>query len=482
MTIRTPGGGASHRMDCWDFQRRSYHVHLVGIGGAGMSGIAHLLLDLGQTVSGSDRSLSLATEALRARGATVFEGHRAEQIVGADLVAVTSAAPPDNPEWQAALEAGIPVWKRPELLRHLASLKATVAVAGTHGKTTTTAMIAWTLLRAGKQPAYLVGGPVPDLGRPAQWGGGEFLVIEADEYDRTFHAFTPAIAVITNVEWDHVDCYPTEADCFQAFRIFARQTAPDGLLVLCADDPGALRLAQQLRAEGRALATYGLSPCRDVSGSLAASDLAVTPNGCTHYTLLRAGDPLGRFALRIPGEHNVRNALAALLAVERAGVDLAAAAQSLAEFHGTGRRFELKGEAAGVTVIDDYAHHPGEITATLAAARACYPGRRLLAVLQPHTYSRTRAFLDRFAASLEAADLVLVTDIYAARETDAGDIHAGEIAARIVGPEAIYSGNLRQTVDHLADRIQPGDVVLVLGAGTSVQIGEELLRRLTNSP
>jgi UDP-N-acetylmuramate--alanine ligase len=443
-----------------------------------MSGLAHLLLDLGQTVSGSDWILSAAAEELMARGATVFEGHRPEQIAGADLVAVTSAARPDNPEWQAALEAGIPVWKRPELLRHLASLKATLAVAGTHGKTTTTAMLALLLIQAGKHPAYLIGGPVPDLGRSARWDVGEFLVIEADEYDRTFHAFSPTLAVITNVEWDHVDCYPTAAECFEAFRIFAAQTVPGGLVILCADDPGAVRLAHQLRAEGLPLATYGLSG----GACLSAADLAVDSAGRTHYTLLRGKDPIGRFVLQVPGEHNVRNALAALLSAERVGLDLATAARGLAEFRGVGRRFEWQGDAAGVTVIDDYAHHPGEIAATLAAARARYPRRRLVAVFQPHTYSRTRTFLEGFAASLAAADLVLVTDIYAARETDSQDVHAREVAARVKGPEALYSGGLPETVAQLEERVQPGDVVLVLGAGTSVQIGKELLRRLTITP
>lgn len=449
-----------------------------------MSGLAHLLLDLGQTVSGSDWAVSAAAEELRARGATVFEGHRAEQIAGADLVVVTSAARPDNPEWQAALAAGIPVWKRPELLRHLASLKATLAVAGTHGKTTTTAMIALLLIQAGKHPAYLIGGPVPALGRSARWDTGEFLVVEADEYDRTFHAFTPAIAAITNVEWDHVDCYPTAAECFEAFRIFASQTVPGGLVILCADDPGAVRLAHQLRAEGFAVATYGLSPAPSLSDPafLSAADLAVDPDGRTHYTLLRGGDPIGRFALQVPGKHNVRNALAALLAVERAGLDLTVAAGGLAEFRGVGRRFERQGEAAGVTVIDDYAHHPGEIAATLAAARSRYPQRRLVAVFQPHTYSRTRTFLAEFAASLEAADLVLVTDIYAARETDSLGVHARDVVSRVQGPEAIYSGGLQDTVAQLKEQVRPGDVVLVLGAGTSVQIGKELLRQLTITP
>lgn len=456
-----------------------------------MSAIAHVLLDLGQTVSGSDLAWSDTTQQLADRGATIFVGHHGPQVAGADLVVVTSAARPDNPEWQAAQAAGIPVWKRPEMLRQLLALKSAITIAGAHGKTTTTAMTAFVLERAGYAPAYIIGGVSLDLGGSARWGSGEYFVLEADEYDRTFLRFTPTVAVITNVEWDHVDCYPTAADFYAAFQQFARQVTPDGLVALCLDDPGARRLFQELEP-ARKMASSGadiLSASRPeacatvVSYSLDRAEAdwqatALSTAGAeTHYTLHRQGEELGRFTLRVPGEHNVRNALGAIIVADRVGIEAKEAAALLAEFQGTGRRFELKGEVHGVTVIDDYAHHPREIAATLSAARDRYPGRRQVVVFQPHTFSRTKTFLEEFAAALSAAEAVFVTDIYASRETDALGLHARDLVARITAP-ARYSGSVEETTEELQRFVQPGDVVLVLGAGTSVRIGEGLVEGL----
>jgi len=475
----------------FDFLRPSYHVHLLGIGGAGMSAIAHVLLDLGQTVSGSDLSWSDTTQQLADRGATIFVGHRGSNVAGADLVVVTSAARPDNPEWQAAQSAGIPVWKRPEMLRQLLALKSAITIAGTHGKTTTTAMTAFVLERAGYAPAYIIGGVSPDLGGSARWGSGEYFVLEADEYDRTFLHFTPTVAVITNVEWDHVDCYPTAADFYAAFRAFAGQVTPDGLVALCLDDPGARRLFGELEpSRKRASGGAGLRPAGRPEARATVVSYALdnaeadwqatalsTIGAETHYTLQRPGEEIGRFTLRVPGAHNVRNALGTIIVADRVGIEAKEAAALLAEFQGTGRRFELKGEVNGVTVIDDYAHHPREIAATLAAAQARYPGRRRVVVFQSHTFSRTKTFLEEFAAALSAAEVVFVTDIYPSRETDTLGLHARDLVARITAP-AHYSGSVEETAEELRQFVQRGDVVLVLGAGTSVRIGEWLVEGL----
>jgi len=445
--------------------RGSEHVHLIGIGGAGLSAIAAVLLDRGHAVSGSDLRDSDVLRRLAGRGASVYTGHDPARAAGADLVVASSAVPPDDPELRAARDRGRPVLHRGEMLRLLTAGRQCLAVAGTHGKTTTTAMLTLLLRAAGRDPSFIVGGDVPALGSSGHAGQGPHFCLEADEYDRTFLALHPTLAVVTNVEWDHVDCYPDPAAGRAAFAAFIARVAPQGAVFLCQDDPAAWGLPRPAApTQG-----YGLAP----TAAWRAVDIACTPAETT-FTVLHDGRPTGPFRLRVPGEHNVRNALAALAAAAWAGVDIGAAGPALAEFAGVQRRFTVLGTAGAVTLVDDYAHHPGEIRATLAAARQRFPGRRLVAVLQPHTYSRTRALGAEMGRALAAADLVLVTGVYAAREPDPGDVSGAQVAAA-VGRPAGYVATLEEALPWLQARLAPGDVVLTLGAGDITALGPRLL-------
>ncbi|HEX9442371.1 MAG TPA: UDP-N-acetylmuramate--L-alanine ligase [Roseiflexaceae bacterium] len=465
------------------------HYHIIGIAGAGMSAIANILLDQGHTVSGSDMQRNALAEALAARGAAIFLGHDPAYVAAAEALVVTSAAKPDHPEIAAARARGIPVLKRADLWHEWSRQRDVVAVAGTAGKTTTTALIALVLTRAGLNPGFLVGGEVPDLGNNARWGDPAApLVIEADEYDRTFLALTPRVAVITNVEWDHVDIYPSQADYDAAFRAFAASVREPHDLIICGDDAGALHAA------GRPEATrYGIDDLlvRDpVSCQRALLDWSAanirTEGGDTYFGVWRydratfATRHLGEWHIRLPGTHNVHNALAALAVATALGVPTGTTAKALAAYRGARRRFELKGEAGGVTVIDDYAHHPTKVRATLAAARARYAGRRLVVYLQPHTYSRTRALLDDWAKAFGDADVVRIGDIYAGRETDTFGIDSATLAGRIEHPDARAVGDLDHAAAALLNLLRRGDVLLTLGAGDGHKVGEMILAALQN--
>jgi len=446
----------------------SRRIHLVGIGGAGMSAIANVLIGRGEQVTGSDRARSAFSEQLEARGVRIEYAHRVENVAGADLVVASSAVPDDNVELQAAAEQGIPVWRRSAFLGELTQGCRTIAVAGTHGKTTTTGMIAWLLEQAGRSPTFIVGGMLPDLGGNARAGTGEDFVIEADEYDRTFLGLHPEVAVVTNVELDHPDCYPTRADFERAFMQFASQV--QSLLLVCHDDPGALALEPQ----GIERRTYGLDPAAD----LRAEDIRPNAAGGSDFLVLEGSRTQGLVRTRLPGKHNVRNALASLAVAEHLGIEFRQAREALTEYHGATRRFELKGEAGGVTVIDDYAHHPTEIRATLAAARTRYPEAQIWAVFQPHTYSRLRALQDEFSHAFEAADHVLVTEVFAAREAVDPTFGGEQIAGLISRPAATFSPDFERTARLLAEHVQPGDVVITLSAGDGNQVGERLLEIL----
>ncbi|MFQ5577645.1 MAG: UDP-N-acetylmuramate--L-alanine ligase [Anaerolineae bacterium] len=446
------------------------HIHLIGIGGAGMSAIAVVLLQQNHTVSGSDVQESETTERLRRLGAEIYTGHRAEQVQGAEVVVVSSAIPADNPEVRAARARGISVVKRPAWLGRMMAGKRGIAVAGTHGKTTTTAMLAFMLSRAGLSPTYIVGGFVPQLNSNAAAGRGDWFVIEADEYDRTFLSLKPEIAVITNIEWDHPDTYPRRADLRRAFAGFAALVPPHGQILICGDDRGAQRLGAGLPAA----TTYGLARGNTWQA------VNVTPNerGGFSFLVRRAGQLITPkpVALSVPGRHNVQNGLAALAAASAAGLKVEQAGQFLSEFAGTGRRFEWKGEAGGVTVIDDYAHHPTEIKATLAAARSRFGARPIWAVFQPHTFSRTRLLLAEFAAAFADADHAVILDIFPARETDDGSIHSADIVARMNHPDARHLGSIAGAAAYLQTRLSPGDVLITLGAGDGYKVGDAILQ------
>jgi UDP-N-acetylmuramate--alanine ligase len=464
------------------------HYHIVGIAGAGMSAIANVLLDQGHVVSGSDMQRNALADALADRGATIYGGHDDAYISGADALVATSAVGLDHRELAAARARGIPVLKRADLWREWSRLRDVVAVAGTHGKTTTTALITLALERAGLNPGFLVGGEVPDLGRNARWGDPDApLVIEADEYDRTFLALAPRIAVITNVEWDHVDSYPTQGAYDTAFSEFAAALREPQNLIICGDDEGALRVA------GPEATQYGIDDliardpvsCRRALLDWSAAN-ARAEDGETRFEVWRydraslATRHMGEWRTRLPGEHNVRNALAALAAAYVAGASLGAIAEALASYRGARRRFELKGTAGGVIVIDDYAHHPTEVRVNLAAARIRYPDRRIVAYLQPHTYSRTRALLDDWATAFGAADIVRIGEIYAARETDTLGIDSAALAVHIAHPDTRSVGDLDAAVAALLDLLQPGDVLLTFGAGDGYKVGERILAELQN--
>jgi len=452
-------------------ERTDYRVHLVGIGGAGLSAIARVLLERGYHVSGSDLARGPATATLAKLGATVYTGHAGFHVAEADIVLASSAIPADNAELAEARRLDIPVVKRPEFLGWLTAGKETIAIAGTHGKTTTTAMVAWLMTRAGRDPSYVIGGLLPELGSNAHAGSGPSFVIEADEYDRTFLGLNPLIAVVTTIEWDHVDCYGTPEECSTAFQTFATLLPPAGLLVVCADDTGACELGEMRRAQGNPVVTYGITHRADWW----ARKVRANALGGTDFSLWRRGKRFGTITLRVPGHHNVLNALAALAVADQLGISLDVSASAIREFGGVERRFDLKGIAGGIDVLDDYAHHPTEIRATLSAARQRYPGRSIWAVFQPHTYSRTRALLDDFATSFSDADHVIVTDIYAARERDTQHTSAVQVIERMDHPDSLHIADLRETTEYLLERLQPGDVLITLGAGNGFQVGEWVL-------
>jgi UDP-N-acetylmuramate--alanine ligase len=460
------------------------HVHLIGIGGTGLSAIARVLLERGYMVSGSDRTLSPQAKELAEAGVRVTVGHEASNVLGTDVVVRSSAVPDDNPEVQAALAAGIPVLKRAQFLGEIMRGQHVIAVAGTHGKTTTTAMIAWVLTRLGLDPSYIIGGTAKNLNNNAHAGQGNTFVIEADEYDRMFLGLDPDVAVVTSLEHDHPDCFPTMDDYRAAFTAFVQRLKPGGLLLTCCDTPQTHALVQAVPA-GTTARTYGLSGAADYR----AEQVRPNARGGFDYEAIwqPAGSPqlaLGSIRLQAPGEHNVRNSLAVLAALHHSlpgwSSRLAEIASALGEFSGTGRRFDIQGEAQGVIIVDDYAHHPTEIQATLAAARARYPQARIWAVWQPHTYSRTRALLPAFAASFEHADRVLITEVYAAREkaVDFDNFSAALVAAQMQRPGVQFSPTLDGTVGILLQQLQPGDVVLVMSAGDADQISARVLAAL----
>lgn len=453
--------------------RDGAHIHIVGIGGSGMSAIARVLLERGKyCISGSDRNLSDVGRSLAALGAKVYDGHRAEHVGDADWLFASAAIPADNVEIEAARLKGIPVVRRPQVLAWLTRPYQVIAIAGTHGKTTTTAMVAQMLLEAELDPSFVIGGVVPGLGVNARAGGGRYFVVEADEYDRTFLALEPAIAVVTNIEHDHPDCYPTYADVQAAFAAFVNGSTRDGLVVACGEDPGAAEMLEEVRSRRHVL-TYGIGAGHDVQAS------AVHNSGAGHeFVLLIEGESRGSFRIAVPGMHSVRNALAALAVAHVLQLDHTVARDVLGSFRGAARRFELKGEVSGVTVVDDYAHHPTEIRATLAAARERFGDRTIWAVFQPHTFSRTQVFVDEYRRSFQDADHVLVTPIYASREREDHRISSEDLVRDVNHQDIRSVPDLSSAVAALTAGVRTGDVVVIMGAGDSYRVGEGLLSEL----
>jgi UDP-N-acetylmuramate--alanine ligase len=446
--------------------------HIVGIGGMGMSAVARLLMARGDTVSGSDQGEWPLAAALAADGAIVATAFDPKNVADADVVLRSSAYGDTNPEVAAARAASTPVWKREDAWRELGRGKRVVAIAGTHGKSTTTAL-AWTALRAGGlDPSLVCGAVLRDLGSNAHAGQGDVLVIEADEYDRAFLSLQPEVAIVTNIEHDHVDVFPTPGDVKDAFARFASGIVRGGCLVACADDAGAAELAGRRNDDlaGRQVATYGMAPEADYR----MVELVQRAGGVSFDLVGPFESPLP-VSLRLAGAHNARNAAGALAAADALGVPAAAAAKSFATFGGTERRLEELGSARGITVVDDYAHHPTEIRASIEAVRARAPGR-VIVLFQPHTPSRLRAFFDDFASALRTADDRIVAETFAsARETADSRAGAKALAARAGGA---YVVDAEAAARLLADKARPGDLVLVLGAGDIRPAGVRLLELL----
>lgn len=456
-------------------------VHFVGIGGIGLSAIARVLQGEGYLVSGSDAQRTVLTAELAALGMVVDYGHRPQNVAGADLVVLSSAVPKDNPEVVAATEAGMPVVKRAQLLGEMMAGKFGIAVAGTHGKTTTSAFISFVLSETSLDPTFIVGGILQDMGTNARLGKGPHFVIEADEYDYTFLGLRPKLAVVTVIEMDHPDCFTGIESMTLAFERFVRLLPDNGTVVGCADQPRVVQLLQRVRKD-RAIevVTYSLGdealrPPSLGGGSWQARGIRANDWGGSDFLALRQGRPVGECRVRLPGLHNVSNTLAVLAVTHRLGLDMEQVLEVLPRFRGVHRRFELKGQVEGIVVIDDYAHHPTEIQATLAAARRRYGRRPLWVFFQPHTYSRTKVLLDEFAASFEDADHVLISEIYAAREKDDLGITAHDLVRKMSHPDVRYVATLQEASAYLQTALQPGDVLLTLGAGDGYLVGEKVL-------
>jgi UDP-N-acetylmuramate--alanine ligase len=452
-------------------------VHFVGIGGIGMSGIAEVLLNLGYKVSGSDLKPSQVTQRLALLGALIFEGHRAENVAGAEVVVISSAVRPDNPEVAAARAAHIPVIPRAEMLAELMRLKYGIAVAGMHGKTTTTSMIAAVLAAGGLDPTVVVGGRVDAMGSNARLGKSQYLVAEADESDRSFLKLSPILAVVTNIDREHMDCYRDMDDIERTFVEFMDRVPFYGMVVACSDNEPLRALLPRVQ---RRTVTYGTREGSDfrIRSSEVVPALAQSP--MTRFIVDYRGRALGEFHLHVPGAHNVLNATAAIAA--GIGLDVRAndIRSALADFRGVDRRFQLRGQAGGVSVIDDYGHHPTELRATLAAARQCGFGR-IHVIFQPHRYTRTQALMDEFAAAFAGADSLFLLDIYPASEPPIPGVTAQALATRMAeqGNRAvIYAASFADAVNAAVAVARPGDMILTLGAGSVSQLGPQVLEAL----
>jgi UDP-N-acetylmuramate--alanine ligase len=420
---------------------------------------------------------------VRKAGATVYVGHHPRNLDGADWVVRSAAITEDNPEVQAAKRTGIPVYKRADFLGELMAEKTGIAIAGTHGKTTTTAMTSWVLSELGRDPSFIVGGVINNLGVNARAGKGKAFVIEADEYDNMFLGLKPQIEVVTSLEHDHPDFFPTFASMMDSFKKFVDLLPDDGTLIACMEDTGAVELISYARKAGKNVVGYRIQGENTINSPLWVMAREVKPNQRGGFNFV-ASSNLGatgldsvEVSLQVPGEHNVRNALAVLAIVDVLGLPREKAAKALAEFTGTGRRFQLRGEVNGISIFDDYAHHPTEIMATLAGARARYPQRRIWAVWQPHTYSRTKTLFLEFARAFKDADEVIVTEVYAAREL-VEDFTSAEVVSAMPNLSARYIKTLPEVTVHLLTHLKPGDVVLVLSAGDADQISTDVIKGL----
>lgn len=455
--------------------KKNKHIHFVGIGGIGMSGIAELLMNLGYQVSGTDLRVSEITRRLEKLGATINYGHERRFSDGADVVVTSSAIDPANPEVKNAMEQHVPVIQRAEMLAELMRLKRYgIAVAGSHGKTSTTSMVSWMLYQAGLDPTVVIGGKVDSLGGNAKLGEGEFLVAEADESDGSFLKLSPAIEVVTNIDLEHLDYYRDLDHIKDVFLQFIDRIPFYGAVILCLDDPHIVELLPRIH---RRMITYGLHEQADIH----AVDIH-SRGRQSEFMVRRGSDELGRITLNIPGRHTIYNSLATVGVGLELEIDFAVIAAALQSFGGVQRRLEIKGEVNGVLVVDDYGHHPTEIRATLDAVRDGWPDRRLVVAFQPHRYTRTRALFDEFKTAFHRADVLVLTDIYAASEQPIDGVTSVSLVEAVKQHgqrEVYYLPDVQELHTSLVDMLHPGDLLLTLGAGNIVNAGEELLKLLS---
>lgn len=450
-----------------------HNIHFIGIGGAGMSAIAYVLLKRGYHVSGSDLAQGRMSAHLAQEGAVIYVGHKAEQVEGVDAVVISTAIHQDNPELAAAKERGIPVLHRSDVLAALLNDASGVAVAGAHGKTTTSAMISCIAAEGGVDPTIVIGGEVSSLGGNARNGAGSYVVAEADESDGSFLKFRPYLAVVTNIENDHMDHYGTEENIYAAFRQFLENIRPGGKAILCVDNAKVRRLAGETSAQ---VITYGME---DSGADYTARDIRYNADG-TVYSLYLAGSFVTEVRLTVPGRHNVLNSLGAFAAGREIGIADASILASLQRFGGAKRRFETKGRVGGVWVVDDYAHHPTEIGVTLRAARQTQP-QRLICVFQPHRYTRTQLLFDEFCSCFEGCDELILTDIYSAGEDPIEGVSSAALAEgirRVSGREVRYLSGLAEVEQYLRGHVQQGDLVMTIGAGDVFKVGERLVAEM----
>jgi UDP-N-acetylmuramate--alanine ligase len=454
--------------------KRYQHIHFIGIGGIGMSGIAELLLNLGYKVSGSDQKLSDLTRRLASLGATVYSGHDPVHVQGADVVVISSAVSEENPELQAARKLPkVPVIRRAEMLAELMRLKYSVLVAGAHGKTTTTSMVSTVLARGGLDPTVVIGGRLNAWGTNAKLGTGEFMVAEADESDGTFLLLPPTIAVVTNIDLEHLDYYRDLEHIRDTFLMFINKIPFYGQAILCLEDENIQAILPRIE---KRFATYGFSSQADFQArNVTTSGLSST------YRVFHQGTELGEMEIPIPGLHNVLNSLAAVAVAHELEIGWPAVQAGLRDMTGVQRRFQIKGEAKGVLVLDDYGHHPTEIRAVLETLASCYPDRRRIVAFQPHRYSRTQALMHQFARCFYHSDVLLLTEIYPASEKPIPGITGSRLAEEIGAHghhDLRFCSSLDEMLEKLCAMVVPGDVVITLGAGNVWQIGESLLNRL----
>jgi UDP-N-acetylmuramate--alanine ligase len=448
----------------------SQHAHFIGIGGIGMSGIAEILLSLDMKVSGSDLRRGPATDRLASLGATVYEGHQAGNVAGATVVVTSSAVSAANPEVLEAQARKIPVIQRAEMLAELMRLKYGIAIAGMHGKTTTTSMVASVLSAGGLDPTVVVGGRVDALGSNARLGTTQYLVAEADESDRSFLKLSPILAVVTNLDREHMDCYQNMADVERAFLDFMNKVPFYGAVTACLDNP---QLAAILPRARRRVFTYGTAPEADFR----LEYLVAGEGRFARFQVVTKEGPLGPFELHVPGRHNVLNATAAVAIARQLEVPAEKIAEGLNHFRGVDRRFQQRGQARGITVVDDYGHHPTEIRATLAAAREC-GHKRIFVIFQPHRYTRTLDLLEEFGNAFRDADSVIVLPIYAASEEPIPGVTAERLAEKITGPRTQFAPDFAAAVAAVAAELREGDLVLTLGAGNVSQLAPQILAAL----